>query len=104
MLDYNKKSNENGDNATFQAFNTRLIIDKIDASGISAVALYGDHVYVGDVIHVAYIDEAYGSYVDDEDFDNHVHDDDDDTDDDTDNNTGDDTDDDIYTNIIIFSV
>ena len=47
VLDYNKKSNENGDNATFQAFNTRLIIDKIDASGISAVALYGDHVYVG---------------------------------------------------------
>ena len=57
---------------------------------------------VVDVIHVADMDEAYGTYVDDEYFDNHDYDDD--TDDDTDNNTGDDTDDDIYTHIIVFSI
>ena len=54
------------------------------------------------IIHVTDMNEAYGTYVDDEYFDNHDYDDD--TDDDTDNNTGDDTDDDIYTNIIIFSI
>ena len=47
------------------------------------------------------MDESYGTYGDDEYFDNHDYDD---TDDDTDNNTGDDTDDDIYTNIMIFSI
>ena len=45
--------------------------------------------------------EAYGTYVDDEYFDNH--DCDDDTDADTDNDTGDDTDDDINTHIIVRS-
>ena len=57
---------------------------------------------VVDVIHVAGMDEAYGTYVDDEYFDNHDYDDD--TDDDTDNDTGDDTDDDIYIHIIVWSV
>ena len=42
--------------------------------------------------------DEYGTYVDDEYFDNHDYDDD--TDDDTDNDAGDDTDDDIYIHII----
>ena len=46
--------------------------------------------------------EAYGTYVDDKQFDNDDHDDD--TDADTDNDTGDDTDDDINTLIIVWSV
>ena len=48
------------------------------------------HVLV-DLIHVADMDESYGTHVDDEYFDNHDYDDD--TDDDTDDDIDDDTDD-----------
>ena len=44
-----------------------------------------------DIIHVAGMDETYGTYVDDECFD--IHDYGDDTEHDTDDNTDDDTDD-----------
>ena len=63
---------------------------------------YGKALGLVDIIHVADMYEAYGTYVDDKYFDNHDYDDD--TNDDTDNNTGDDTDDDIYTNIIGLSI
>eukprot|EP00943_MAST-04B_sp_MAST-4B-sp1_P004086 g4086.t1 len=43
----NVSNTNNGDNTKFEAFTTKLIIDKIDSSGISSVALYGEHVYVG---------------------------------------------------------
>ena len=46
--------------------------------------------------------EAYGTYVENEYFDNHDYDDD--TDADTDNDTGDDTDDDINTHSIVWSI
>ena len=46
--------------------------------------------------------EAYCTYVDDKQFDNHDYDDD--TDADTDNDTGDDTDYDINTHIIVWSI
>ena len=51
---------------------------------------------------IADMDEAYGTYVDDEYFVNHDYDDD--TDDDTDNDTEDDTDGDMYTPIIVWYV
>ena len=54
-----------------------------------------DHIYVLDTIRAAGMDETYGTYVDDECFDMHDHDDtDDDTDDDTEDDTNDDTNDD----------
>ena len=46
--------------------------------------------------------EAYCTYVDGKDFDNHAYDDD--TNADTDNDTGDDIDDDIFTHITVWSV
>ena len=48
-----------------------------------------DHIYVLDIIRAAGMDETYGTYVDDECFDNH------DYNDDTDHDTDDDTDDEI---------
>ena len=35
------------DDEDFKAFSTRVVLDNLDASGISAVAFQGDHVYVG---------------------------------------------------------
>ena len=44
------------------------------------------HLFIVDLVHIASMDESYGTYVDDEYFDNHDYDDDtdDDTDDDND--------------------
>ena len=55
-----------------------------------------------DVMHIADIYEAPGTYADDKYFDHH--DDDYDTDAYTDKDTGDETDDDIYTHIIVWSL
>ena len=60
------------------------------------------HLLIVDLIHVADMDETYGTSVDDEYVDNHDYDDD--TDDDTDNDTGDDTDDDICTSVTRISI
>ena len=49
------------------------------------------HLYIVDLVHTADMDESYGTYVDDEYFDNHDYADD--TDDDTDDDIDDDTDD-----------
>ena len=59
-----------------------------------------DHVHVVDIIHVASMNETFGTYVKDGCFDGHArdddtdHDTDDDSDDDTDDDTNDDADDD----------
>ena len=46
---------------------------------------YDNHVDIVDLLHIANMEESYGTYVDDEYFDNHDYDDtDDDTDDDND--------------------
>ena len=58
---------------------------------IMALPLSYPHLYIVDLVHIADMDESYGTYVDDEYFDTHDYadDTDDDTDDDIDDDTGD---------------
>ena len=47
-----KYFDDGDDDKGFKAFSTRAVLDNLDASGISAVALQGDHVYVGTPVAV----------------------------------------------------